>query len=67
MTLFVLKNITEGGILIMGRKTYESLPNKKLPGRLHIVVTHIPDLINSAVIDEEVIAVSSFGEAVASL
>lgn len=60
------KNIIEDGILIMGRKTYESLPNKKLPGRLHIVVTRIPDLINSTVVDEEVIAVSSFGEAIAT-
>ena len=60
------KNITEDGILIMGRKTYESLPNKKLSGRLHIVVTSIPDLINSTVVDEEVIAVSSFGEAIAT-
>jgi dihydrofolate reductase len=27
------KEITMGGVLIMGRKTYESLPDHKLPGR----------------------------------
>jgi dihydrofolate reductase len=32
------KNITWGGVVIMGRKTYESV-NKPLPGRLNIVIT----------------------------
>jgi dihydrofolate reductase len=31
--------ITLGCPLIMGRKTWESLPKKPLPGRVHIVVT----------------------------
>lgn len=34
------KNMTEGNIIIMGRKTFESLPNKKaLPNRINIVIT----------------------------
>lgn len=33
------KRITEGSIVIMGRKTFESLPTGPLPGRLNVVVT----------------------------
>jgi len=33
------KSITEHGIVIMGRKTFESLPNGKLKNRINIVVT----------------------------
>lgn len=33
------KAITMGKPLIMGRKTWESLPKKPLPGRPHIVIT----------------------------
>lgn len=33
---------TEGSIVIMGRKTWESLPEQKLPGRPCIVVTSSP-------------------------
>ena len=33
------KTITMGKPLIMGRKTWESLPNKPLPGRTNIVLT----------------------------
>lgn len=32
------KNLTENHVIIMGRKTFESLP-KKLPNRVHIVVS----------------------------
>lgn len=32
------KSLTWGGVVIMGRKTYESV-NKPLPGRLNIVIT----------------------------
>lgn len=37
------KRRTMGGVLIMGRKTYESLPKKTLPGREIVVVTRQPD------------------------
>ncbi len=33
------KKITTGHTIIMGRKTYESLPNGSLPDRINIVVT----------------------------
>ena len=37
------KNVTAGGAVIMGRKTWESLPKKPLPGRLNIVMTRNED------------------------
>ena len=37
--LKLFKAITRGKPVIMGRKTWESLPRKPLPGRLNIVVT----------------------------
>ena len=36
------RTITMGKPCIMGRKTWESLPKKPLPGRINIVVTHDP-------------------------
>lgn len=36
------RNITMGCPLIMGRKTWESLPTKPLPGRVHIIITRNP-------------------------
>lgn len=41
------KEITEGNIMVMGRKTLESLPGgKPLPNRIHIVVTSNIDYKN---------------------
>lgn len=37
------KNITWGFPLIMGRKTFEALGNKPLPGRFNIVISRQPD------------------------
>jgi len=37
------KAITMGKPVIMGRKTWESLPKKPLPGRRNIVLTRDPD------------------------
>ncbi len=37
------KRLTSGHPVIMGRKTWESLPKKPLPGRLNIVVTRRPE------------------------
>lgn len=37
--LKLFKALTKGKPVIMGRKTWESLPRKPLPGRLNIVVT----------------------------
>lgn len=36
------KNLTTNNIVIMGRKTYESLPKRPLPNRTNFVVTHNP-------------------------
>ena len=36
------KKITRGHQIIMGRLTYESLPNKPLPDRMNIVITDRP-------------------------
>lgn len=40
--LKLFKAITRGKPVIMGRKTWESLPLRPLPGRLNIVVTRQP-------------------------
>ncbi len=37
------KNLTYGNTVVMGRRTWESLPRKPLPGRKNIVITDIPD------------------------
>lgn len=37
------KRVTLGGAVVMGRKTWESLPRRPLPGRLNIVVSRNPD------------------------
>ena len=37
------KKLTMGKTLIMGKKTWESLPRKPLPGRKNIVLTDIPE------------------------
>ena len=37
------KNVTMGATVIVGRKTYDGLPVKPLPGREHIVITRAAD------------------------
>ncbi len=37
------KKLTMGKTIIMGKKTWESLPLKPLPGRRNIVLTDVPD------------------------
>ena len=37
------KNLTFGQCVIMGKKTWESLPKKPLPGRKNVVLTDDPD------------------------
>ncbi|GHT60851.1 dihydrofolate reductase [Bacteroidia bacterium] len=39
------KEITSGHTVIMGRKTWESLPKKPLPNRRNIVVSRSPELV----------------------
>lgn len=42
------KRITQGGVIVMGRKTFESLP-RLLPNRTHIVITRQPIKYEGAV------------------
>lgn len=39
------KQLTTGHAVVMGRKTWESLPVKPLPGRLNIVVSRNPEFV----------------------
>ena len=53
------KQITLGHPVIMGKKTYESLPKKPLPGRKNIVLTDdpsdsFPDCITKYSVDETI-------------
>lgn len=41
--LKLFKALTRGKPVMMGRKTWESLPLRPLPGRLNIVITRQPD------------------------
>ena len=34
------KSLTEGNTIVMGRKTWDSLPNKPLPNRFNMIITH---------------------------
>ena len=44
------KKLTYGKTVIMGKRTWESLPKKPLPGRKNVVITNIPhEIINDAV------------------
>jgi len=54
------KALTMGKPVIMGRKTWDSLPKKPLPGRTNIVVTRNPEFRA-----EGAIVVQSFEDAVA--
>ena len=36
------KQLTSGNVVVMGRKTWDSLPKKPLPNRLNIIVTRSP-------------------------
>jgi len=36
------KRLTTGNAIIMGKKTWESLPRRPLPGRMNIVITDVP-------------------------
>lgn len=53
------KRITSGHPVVMGRKTFESLGNKPLPGRTNIVVTRNADFA----VPDGVVRVSSLEEA----
>lgn len=43
--LAFFKRVTLGQLMVMGRKTYEGLPKRPLPGRTNVVVTRDPALV----------------------
>ena len=52
------RRLTMGGVVIMGRRTFMTMPNQKpLPGRVNIVLTH-----NGKGIDDDAIVVGSVEE-----
>ena len=57
------KNLTWGMAVVMGRKTFESIGSKPLPGRLNLVVTKNPTQYAGT---ENVFAVSSIESAIAA-
>ena len=60
------KETTMGNIVVMGRKTFESLPGAKpLVGRLNIIVTRNSDYAREAVRNGEVLIASSPEDAIA--
>jgi dihydrofolate reductase len=56
--LALFKSVTLGKPVIMGRRTWESLPRKPLPGRLNLVLSREPGFE-----PQGAVACESFGEA----
>jgi dihydrofolate reductase/thymidylate synthase len=54
---------TTNNVIIMGRKTYESLPRRPLPNRIHIVISNTLKNIGFGVSDPNVIVVPDFHQA----
>ena len=53
------KKLTENNVVIMGRKTWDSLPKKPLPNRLNMIVTsQIKSSAGCALINGEYMALS---------
>ena len=61
--LKIFKERTMGGVLIMGRKTFDSMNQQTLPGRFSIVVTSNPLENNERFFNSNVVFVSSKEEA----
>jgi dihydrofolate reductase len=57
------KALTMNHAVIMGRKTWESLPVKPLPGRLNIVISQTPEFVFSGV-GRDVVIVPGIKEAI---
>jgi len=58
------KNLTMGHTVIMGRKTFESMDNKPLPGRTNVVITRNKNFstIGCTVLDSLTEAFNAFNE-----
>lgn len=55
------KNLTWGMPIIMGRKTFESMRSKPLPGRINIIITREPDKIE---VKDQMVLVGSLADAI---
>ena len=40
------KKLTKGNVIVMGRKTWDSLPTKPLPDRLNIIISRQPQFVD---------------------
>ena len=40
------KKLTKGNVVVMGRKTWDSLPTKPLPDRLNIIISRQPQFVD---------------------
>ena len=59
------KNTTMDNIIVMGRKTFESLPGAKpLPGRLNVIITRNQDYLAGEVARGEVVTTDSVESAI---
>ncbi|HXB13635.1 MAG TPA: dihydrofolate reductase [Bacteroidia bacterium] len=58
------KNLTMGHIVIMGRKTFESMDNKPLPGRINVVISRKKNFSTNGctVLDSLAEAFTKFGD-----
>lgn len=61
------KQLTQGGVVIMGRKTWESLPKRPLPGRLNIIISRQRDYEPRPASGERVISDAAAGSEAAAL
>lgn len=44
------KNLTQNGVVVMGRKTWESLPKKPLPNRVNVVISKTLKELDNAIV-----------------
>lgn len=44
------KNLTQNGVVVMGRKTWESLPKKPLPNRVNVVISNTIKELDNAIV-----------------
>lgn len=58
------KEITEGNIVVMGSKTFETLPNGALPNRINIVITHNKEYTVHPKENDRVLIVTSIEDAI---
>lgn len=50
LDLIRFKNLTKNGVVVMGRKTWESLPKKPLPNRVNIVISNTIKELDNAIV-----------------